>query len=159
MSSRRSWLPREGKLQNKWAHTSPHLWKSHKANAFIGFTLDVVQSIVSNTVLNPYITLPLWLLTRYNDRARGLSLDHPLAASRLKFLAYLGIARAVNGWLNQGALNNWTKAKFDWNKELVLITGGSDGFGRLLTLKFAEKNTKVIILDVQEPKFDLREFC
>ena len=100
--------------------------------------------------------MPLWLLARYYDRARGVALDHPLAFSRLKFCMYIGLARLVNSWMNQGALNNWRRAKFQWDKELVVVTGGSDGFGKLLTLRLVEKGSKVIVLDVQNPTYDLR---
>ncbi|KAI4151313.1 MAG: hypothetical protein LQ340_003582 [Diploschistes diacapsis] len=120
-----------------------------------GFTADVVQTVIQNTLLNPFLTLPLWLLARYHDRARGLGLDHPLALKRLTLCMYLGVLRWVNGFLSQKALNNWTKAKFDWKKELVLITGGADGFGKLWTLMFAEKGVKVVILDIQQPTFEI----
>ena len=129
--------------------------KSHSC-FFTGFTADTVQTVIKNTLLNPFLTLPLWLLARYNDRVRGMSLDYPLAFSRLKICMYLGLARYINGFLGQMAQNNWTRAKFNWSKELVLITGGSDGFGKLLTLMFAEKGVKVVIFDIQKPKFDLR---
>ena len=121
-----------------------------------GFTADTVQTIIQNTLLNPILTVPLWLLARYHDRARSMSLDHPLAFSRLKLCVYLGLFRWANNFLSQRTLNNWTRAKFDWTRELVLITGGSDGFGKLWSLMFAKKNVKVVILDIQEPTFKLR---
>lgn len=34
----------------------------------------------------------------------------------------------------------------------MVVTGGSDGIGRLLVGKFAEKGVKVIVLDIQEVK-------
>ena len=124
----------------------------------LGFTADVVQNLVQTTVLNPFLTLPLLLFARYTLRGEGFALDHPTAIRRLKIALYLGIARIANGFLNRGVLNNWTRAKFDWNKEIVVITGGSDGIGKLLVHLFAEKNIKVIILDVQPPTYPLRKW-
>ena len=62
----------------------------------------------------------------------------------------------MNNFLNWGALNNWTSDKWNWEKELVVITGGSDGFGKLLVQKLATKNVKIIILDIQPPTYELR---
>lgn len=85
---------------------------------------------MQKTILNPALTLPLLLLARYTDRGRGIALDHQLALSRLKLLLYLGAARWANSVLNRGALDNWQGAKFDWDKEIIVVTGGSDGFGQ-----------------------------
>ena len=114
---------------------------------------------MQNTILNPLLTLPLFLLARYTLRGEGIALDHPVALRRLKICMYLGIARVFNRLMNRGALNNWTRAKFDWDKELVVITGGSDGFGRILVHLFAAKHpkTRIIVLDVQEPTYQLRK--
>jgi all-trans-retinol dehydrogenase (NAD+) len=90
-----------------------------------GFTADVVQNIVQKTILNPGLTLPLWLLTRYTHQGQGFALDHPTAVNRLKLALYFGIASYLNGVLNRGALNNWTSDKYDWDRELIVITGWS----------------------------------
>ena len=84
-----------------------------------------MQNVVQKTVLNPALTLPLLLLARYTSQGQGYALDNPTAISRLRLLLYLGLARWANGFLNQGALNNWTSDTYDWDKEFVLITGKS----------------------------------
>ncbi|MCJ1287992.1 hypothetical protein MMC26_007345 [Xylographa opegraphella] len=131
LASRKGWLPREG------------------------FTADVFQSLIQKTVLNPVLTLPLLLLARY-ARNGEYAVTHALALSRLKICLYLGLARWANGFLNRGALNNWTSDSWDWEKELVVITGGSDGIGKVLVQLFATLNARILILDIQEPTFDLR---
>ncbi|MCJ1399234.1 hypothetical protein MMC11_002436 [Xylographa trunciseda] len=130
LAVRKGWLPREG------------------------FTADVVQSIIQNTVLNPVLTLPLVLLARY-VRDGEYTIAHPLAVNRLQICLYLGIARWVNGFLSRGSLNNWTSDRWDWDKELIVITGGSDGIGKLLVQLFAGLNAKILILDVQKPTFEM----
>ncbi|MCJ1393653.1 hypothetical protein MMC18_006529 [Xylographa bjoerkii] len=127
---RKGWLPREG------------------------FTADVVQDLIQKTVLNPAFTLPLLLLARY-ARKGEYAVTHALALKRLKICLYLGLARWVNGFLSRGALNNWTSDSWDWEKELVVITGGSDGIGKVLVQLFATLNARILILDIQEPTFDL----
>jgi len=127
VSERKSWLPREG------------------------FHLSVLTTLLKQTILNPTITLPLYILSQYTDYGRGIALDRPLAVKRLKVLLYLSIARYVNALLNQGAQNQWTSDQPRWSRELVVVTGGSDGMGRLLVEKFAHQGVKVIVLDIQEP--------
>ncbi|MCJ1430822.1 hypothetical protein MMC27_000172 [Xylographa pallens] len=129
-AGRKGWLPREG------------------------FTADVLQSIIQKTVLNPVLTLPLLLLARY-VRKGEYTVTHALALERLKICVYLGLARWANGFLNRGALNNWTTDSWDWEKELVVITGGSDGIGKVLVQLFATLNAQILILDIQEPTFEL----
>jgi len=46
-------------------------------------------------------------------------------------------------------LNNAVKAKYDWEREVAVVTGGSDGIGKEIVLLLAEKGVKVAVLDVQ----------
>ena len=62
----------------------------------------------------------------------------------------------MNGVLNRGVLDNWKSDKWDWSKDFVVITGGSDGIGKHMVLLLAAENIKVVILDIQEPTYDLR---
>jgi all-trans-retinol dehydrogenase (NAD+) len=73
----------------------------------------------------------------------------------LKVLTGLGVARRVNGALNSLAWNKWQMLgrkgepfKFGPGKEeLVVITGGSSGFGYEMVKGFA-KHARVVVLDV-----------
>jgi all-trans-retinol dehydrogenase (NAD+) len=73
----------------------------------------------------------------------------------LKVLTGLGVVRRVNGALNSLALNKWqmfgrkgAPFKFGPGKEeLVIITGGSSGFGYEMVKGFA-KHARVVVLDV-----------
>ena len=134
-----------------------HLYNRANTNLAPGFTADVVQSLIQKTILNPAVTLPLLLLARY-ARKGEYAITHPVALERLKICLYLGLARVVNGFLNRGVLNNWTSDSWDWEKELVVITGGSDGIGKVLVQLFATLNARILILDIQEPTFELRAF-
>ncbi|KAK1633548.1 hypothetical protein BDP81DRAFT_326116 [Colletotrichum phormii] len=69
----------------------------------------------------------------------------------------LGIAalRKSNSLLSQATLNNFTQDKYDWRRELVVVTGGSGGLGDMLVRKLAKNCIKVISLDVVPPRTPL----
>ncbi|KAL8891810.1 MAG: hypothetical protein Q9215_001246 [Flavoplaca cf. flavocitrina] len=118
-----------------------------------GLTANVLLCLFNNTALNPAFTLPIYLLSYYTKRGRRLTVGHELALSGLKVLVYLGIFRWLNSLLSTAALNNWNRSKYEWNKEIVVVTGGSDGIGKLLALLLEERGAKVAILDIQPLTF------
>ncbi|KAH6888511.1 short-chain dehydrogenase/reductase 2 [Thelonectria olida] len=64
-----------------------------------------------------------------------------------------GLAFKLNSVLSDWALGNLsTNRPWDWNREIVLITGGSSGIGEQVALRLAERNIKVIIFDLNAPK-------
>ncbi|ANB11506.1 short-chain dehydrogenase/reductase [Sugiyamaella lignohabitans] len=72
----------------------------------------------------------------------------------LKVLFAWGALRIVNGWLNSRVLNNGVSDNtYDWSREIVVLTGGSNGIGLAMANEFAAtKNPKVIILDREPAK-------
>lgn len=72
----------------------------------------------------------------------------------LKILTTAGVLRRINQALNRLAWNNWTLGRngAEWafgpaKQELVLITGGSSGFGYEMVKSFS-KHARVIVIDV-----------
>ena len=51
--------------------------------------------------------------------------------------------------------NNWVDDKYDWQKEIVLITGGAGGIGGQVVKLLAEKGIKVVVLDVIPMSFEI----
>ena len=124
-----------------------------------GFTADVVGHAAAKTVLNPALTIPLLLFALYTQRGQYLARGHDTAIRRLKQIIYLGLARWLNGVLNRGVLDNWQGDKYDWTKEVVVVTGGSDGIGKQTVMLFAERGIKVVVLDVQPLTFEDSRSC
>lgn len=118
-----------------------------------GFTLDTIFSIVAKTAGNPYLTAPLWLLGKYSERGQEIAADRPTAAKLLQVFLALGLLSKLRAYLDRGVLNNWTRDPYDWKKEIVVVTGGSDGIGAKVVQLLAELGTKVVVLDVQPLKF------
>jgi all-trans-retinol dehydrogenase (NAD+) len=72
----------------------------------------------------------------------------------LKFLTAIGIAKRISRGLNRLALNNWSfgrpGAPFHFGgakSELIVITGGSSGFGYEMVKGFA-RSARVVVLDI-----------
>lgn len=75
----------------------------------------------------------------------------------LGLLVGFGVLRQINSLVSKASLNNFTRDTYDWQKELVVVTGGSGGLGDLLVRKLAKKNIKVVSLDLVPPKSPLRQ--
>ena len=64
-------------------------------------------------------------------------------------LGCLGLAYLANRWLTDRALNNRTASdKWDWPREIIVVTGGAGGIGAEIVKSLAAKRSRVIVLDV-----------
>ncbi|EIT75417.1 hydroxysteroid 17-beta dehydrogenase 11 [Aspergillus flavus] len=81
---------------------------------------------------------------------------HPLVPKALTAFLALGIISKANRSLGYWAANNWQRAK-PWQneRELVLVTGGCSGIGKQIMEDLAKAGVRVVILDIQEPSFQL----
>jgi len=114
-----------------------------------GFTADTVTSILKSTAFNPYLTFPLALLARFTRRGQELSHQRQKALKWLNVLIGLGLYKRLTRLLDEGVLNNWTNDVYNWKKELVVVTGGSDGIGAIVVKLLAERGVRVAVVDIQ----------
>lgn len=114
-----------------------------------GFKVDTVLKIIRNTALNPKLVLPLVLLAKYTKKGQDWAILHPTAYSRLTKLLVFGLLRWANNYFSRNVLNNWVDDKYDWSREVVVITGGAGGIGGEVVKLLAERGIKVAVLDIQ----------
>lgn len=81
-----------------------------------------------------------------------LILSNGLCQRGIWTLCTIGGLYACGEALSRFVLNNWTSDKWDWTREVVLITGGSSGIGERMASMFALRNIQVVILDITAPK-------
>ncbi|KAF5718499.1 short-chain dehydrogenase reductase [Fusarium globosum] len=120
-----------------------------------GFCADVVLRLIRQTALNPALLLPLVLFARLTKKGQDLSILHPSATGHLKTLLYVALARWASGWWSDKTRNNWVDDKYDWEREVVLVTGGAGGIGGRIVKLFEEVGVKVVVLDVQPMSFEV----
>ncbi|KAE9382209.1 putative oxidoreductase,short chain dehydrogenase [Stipitochalara longipes BDJ] len=129
-----------------------------------GLTLEALFAPFRLTLLQPLFIGPIlfaayWVPTSVLSTSKWTLLKSfkPLLQSTnvrnsLVALLSIGLLRKINKTLSRLVLNNFTRDKtWDWEKEVVLITGGSAGIGALMARMFGERGIKVVILDIVAP--------
>ncbi|OQV01985.1 hypothetical protein CLAIMM_07250 [Cladophialophora immunda] len=129
-----------------------------------GITLEYLFRPVHHVLLQPVVPAALLLLhLRYPEafqRALPLivtSAIQPRFITRtLGGLLTFGVLYKLNRYLSRLVLNNFVKdTSWDWEREIVLISGGSSGIGQEMVRQFGERNIKVVVLDVNPPQTPL----
>ncbi|KAF2765641.1 NAD(P)-binding protein [Teratosphaeria nubilosa] len=121
------------------------------------------MGILGKTVLNPFLTAPLWLLlTVAPDNVKEPLLAQlrqhvsaetiVKAITALKWLTILGGASLVNSAMNVWAYNNFRirseKSRYYWPKEVAVVSGAAGGFGRLICKNLSANGVNVVALDI-----------
>jgi NAD(P)-dependent dehydrogenase (short-subunit alcohol dehydrogenase family) len=135
-----------------------------------GFHIDTVTRVIRKTLLNECLTLPIaaavtWLsrpssaiylrqildfAARYSINITSLNLTQ-LARTAL-YLGGTGLLISANNFLTKWAFNNFTASlpgEWDWEREIVVVTGGSSGLGAEVIKGLLARNplTQIIIID------------
>ncbi|KAF3934785.1 hypothetical protein ABW20_dc0109147 [Dactylellina cionopaga] len=82
-----------------------------------------------------------------------------LAGYLAGFTLCTGLLSNINSYLSWKKENNWaTDDTYDWEKEVVLLTGASSGLGEQTAIQLAEKGVTVIALDVNPLKEEVAKY-
>lgn len=69
-----------------------------------------------------------------------------------KTLVVLGLLYGANKFLNDLVLRQLSSTHaWNWEKEIILVTGGSGAIGGLIVQGFAKKNITVVVFDIKPP--------
>lgn len=142
---------------------------THRENN--GFHIDAVARTVRKTLLNECLALPVaavaaWLgqessrpvLRRVIRAAASLGVTLGTASlvqlSRVAlYLGAAGLLLSANDFLTRWSANNWTRCRpgewSRWDREIVVVTGGSSGIGQHVVRELLARNpqTTVVVLD------------
>ncbi|KAF8424925.1 hypothetical protein EV426DRAFT_597828 [Tirmania nivea] len=137
-----------------------------------GFTLDPILLFLRRFT-HPVLLLPLLAaihprtspyLTSLLPQSLPLPTLSPAWIKRLRYLTYLGLFHRLNAFFSKGALNNWAKDEtWNWDKEVIVITGGSAGIGKEVVLWLSRvllergKKGKIVVLDIMELGYEAPE--
>ncbi len=106
-----------------------------------GLYIDPIIQWLRQTLLHPLFTLSCLYLVR------GVKLCG--AQKTVELVAGTSILLWLNDWLSTKSQNNWViDDNWDWNKELVVVTGGSGGIGGGVAQRLAAMGARVIVLDI-----------
>lgn len=130
-----------------------HATTAHQLTNTPGVTFDTVLSLLKYTAFDPRKTLPLYLAALYTDKGREFAFQHPAVLKWLRRAVFGGLFFRAKKFLDDGVGNNWKNDRYNWSREIVVVTGGSDGIGAKIVSMLASKGIKTVILDIQAPKF------
>jgi len=108
-------------------------------------TIDLIAHILNRSIFHPFIAwlIPLCL------RAITTPYDAPnfiAACVWASLVTLFAVVSAVNQRLAYGL-----PRALDWNNEVVVITGGASGLGKILAEMFGMRGASVAVLDIRIP--------
>lgn len=133
----------------------PHLTKTHSHPShqhspdlpLLLFTdIDVFYNVARRTILSPFFVMwiPIIAIGQRSEPLYQASLWLLFLVSVFWFLNFTSFA-----WTNQCW---WPRPeRIDWPDQIVLITGGANGLGRVLAETLAVKQATVVVLDIDKP--------
>ncbi|PKS08530.1 hypothetical protein jhhlp_004915 [Lomentospora prolificans] len=119
-----------------------------------------ISSLLYGTIFNPWLTIPavaayalknpeqLQVVLRGRDAAFLPEITASPAMKKVLYCILASIAHRFQAYLSRRALNNGVSDKYDWSKEIVVVTGGAGGMGGEIVKMLASKGTRVAVLDI-----------
>lgn len=119
-----------------------------------GVTLDSIAAPLSRLLLNPILTVPAALALSLSNSSIHAWVSSNAGGTRIQtlssLLAVASVVLSLNSYLDRQFANNWVSDKtWNWDEEIVLVTGGSGGIGASICKHFLARNprTRVVVID------------
>ena len=118
----------------------------HVSNEHQRITIDLITGVLSRSIFHPFVawTLPLC--------ARAVSAPY----SSFQFIATCVYAVCISLIWILSVVNHRVAygipREIDWDEEVVVITGGASGLGKILAEMYGMRGASVAVLDVRRPE-------
>ncbi|KAL2866728.1 uncharacterized protein BJX67DRAFT_125425 [Aspergillus lucknowensis] len=119
--------------------TTPKQWHNY-------LTVDLIIAVLNRSIFHPFIA---WIVVLCL-RAQATPYTHPafiIASGYATFLTVLDIAFMISDRIAFGA-----SREVDLSEEVVVITGGASGLGRLVAQIYGLRGVSVAVLDIANPE-------
>ncbi|KAL2821078.1 hypothetical protein BJX63DRAFT_443589 [Aspergillus granulosus] len=107
-------------------------------------TIDLIMTVLNRSIFHPFIA---WIVVLCL-RAQATPYGHPaflIAAGYATFLTIVDIAFMISDRIAFG-----TSREVDLSEEVIVITGGASGLGRLIAQIYGLRGVTVAVLDIAE---------
>ena len=124
-----------------------------------GLSVDPFLRLIERTALNPAMLIPLAVLAQCTPLGRRLVPTTAASATTTRRLGggllVFALVRWISGLYSDVVRNNWARDKYDWPREVAVVTGGAGGIGGHIARILADRGVKVAVLDIQPMTFEV----
>jgi NAD(P)-dependent dehydrogenase (short-subunit alcohol dehydrogenase family) len=108
-------------------------------------TIDLIAHVLSTSIFHPFVA---WLIP-ICFRAVQAPYDNPQFIGACVYASFITLIWILSGIHKRIAYG--LPREVDWNDEVVVITGGANGLGKVIAETYAMRGASVAILDVVQP--------
>ncbi|KAF2766498.1 NAD(P)-binding protein [Teratosphaeria nubilosa] len=126
---------------SKHITTSDKPWHAH-------ITLDLLVLVLQRSIFHPFIA---WLIPLC-QRAVGAPSDNIYFIATSIYASLITLLWLLSVFDNRIAYGK--PREVNWDEEVVVITGGASGLGKILAETYGMRGASVAVLDVQKPQHE-----
>ncbi|CAK1357600.1 putative oxidoreductase [Cercospora beticola] len=114
-------------------------------------TIDLFARVLSNSIFHPFVAWLIPLCLR-SLQAPYESVEFITACAYAGLVTLLWMLSVINKRVAYGI-----RRTVDWDHEVVVITGGANGLGKIIAQTYGMRGASVAILDIAEPDKDIED--
>lgn len=114
-------------------------------------TIDLFARVLSNSIFHPFVAWLVPLCLR-SLQAPYESIEFITACAYAGLVTFFWMLSVINKRVAYGIPRT-----VDWDHEVVVITGGANGLGKIIAQTYGMRGASVAILDIAEPDKDIED--
>ncbi|KAM3425324.1 putative oxidoreductase [Cercospora zeina] len=126
-----------------------HVTSGQSRKWYDNITIDLFARVLSNSIFHPFVAWLVPLCLR-SLQAPYESLEFITACAYAGLVTLFWMLSVINKRIAYGIPRT-----VDWDHEVVVITGGANGLGKIIAQMYGMRGASVAILDVAEPDKEL----